>query len=138
MAFEGTQAQADIIINAVDNASRVIDGVNKNTRKTLEDMGRNLTDVGMNLSMIFTVPMMLAGGTVTKFGADFDSGAMQGSLAIMNNVSDTMREQMEQTARDVSESVKFSAKEAAESYFYLASAGLDATQSIMALPKVAD
>ena len=68
--------------------------------------------------------------------ADFDS-AMQQSVSIMGDVSDAMRTDMSDAAREVAKTTTFSAEEAAESYFFLASAGLDAQQSIEALPKVA-
>jgi TP901 family phage tail tape measure protein len=43
---------------------------------------------------------------------------------------------MAQAAREVAKETTFSANQAAESFFFLASAGLDATQSIAALPQV--
>lgn len=73
--------------------------------------------------------------SVKKF-ADFDQ-AMTASTAIMGDVSDAMRKDMSDAAREVAKTTKFSATEAAESYFFLASAGMDAEQSIGALPKVA-
>ncbi len=71
-----------------------------------------------------------------KVFADFDQ-AMTESVAIMGDVSDEMRDKMETVARDVAKTTTFSATEAAESYFFLASAGLDAAASIAALPQVA-
>jgi TP901 family phage tail tape measure protein len=80
----------------------------------------------------------LAGATVAsvKAFADFDA-EMTKSLAIMGNVSDVMRDDMAMAAREVAKSTTFSAAEAAESFFFLASAGLDAEKSMAALPKVA-
>jgi TP901 family phage tail tape measure protein len=68
--------------------------------------------------------------------ANFDA-AMTKSLAIMGDVSDSMRKDMSDAAREVAKTTTFSAEQAAESYFFLASAGLDAEQSIAALPQVA-
>jgi TP901 family phage tail tape measure protein len=68
--------------------------------------------------------------------ANFDQ-AMTNSVAIMGDVSDAMRKDMSDAAREVAKTTKFSATEAAESYFFLASAGMDAAQSIEALPRVA-
>ncbi len=76
------------------------------------------------------------GVVAVKAFAGFDD-AMTKSLAIMGDVSDEMRDRMETAARDVAKATLFSAEQAAESYFFLASAGLDAAQSIEALPKVA-
>jgi TP901 family phage tail tape measure protein len=68
--------------------------------------------------------------------SEFDA-AMTESLAIMGDVSNVMRRDMEDAARAVATSTQFSANQAAESFFFLASAGLDAEQSIAALPIVA-
>lgn len=68
--------------------------------------------------------------------ANFDA-AMQKSVAIMGDVSETMRKDMSDAAREVAKTTTFSAEQAAESYFFLASAGLNAEQSIAALPQVA-
>lgn len=63
--------------------------------------------------------------------------AMNQSIAIMGDVEDSLRGDMEAAARDVGKTMRISAEEAAESFFFLASAGLDAEQSIAALPQVA-
>lgn len=85
----------------------------------------------------------VAAGAVVKFGKDsigafldFDD-AMNQSLAIMGDVSTTMRDDMANAAREVGKTTRIGADEAAEAYFFLASAGLDAEQSIAALPQVA-
>ncbi len=75
------------------------------------------------------------GASINAF-ADFDA-AMTKSTAIMGDVSAAMRQEMSDAAREVARTTKFSAEEAAESYFFLASAGLDAAKSIEALPTVA-
>ena len=54
----------------------------------------------------------------------------------MGDVSSEMRGEMSSAAREVAKTTTFSANQAAESYFYLASAGLDAASSIEALPLV--
>jgi len=68
--------------------------------------------------------------------AKFDS-ALNQSIAIMGDVSETMRGEMSDAAREVAKQTTFSAEQAAESFFFLASAGLDAEQAIAAMPQVA-
>ena len=75
------------------------------------------------------------GASVSAFG-DFDQ-AMTNSLAIMGDVSDSMRGEMSDAAREVAKTTTFSASEAAEAFFFLASAGLSAESQLTALPKVA-
>jgi TP901 family phage tail tape measure protein len=79
-----------------------------------------------------------AGGiakSIKAFGS-FDS-AMQESISIMSDVSDAQREKLEDTAREVAKSTTKSHEAAAQSFYYLASAGFDAAQSIEAMPEVA-
>ncbi len=63
--------------------------------------------------------------------------AMTRSLAIMGDVSDMMRRDMRRAAITMGKTTQFSATQAAEAYFFLASAGKTAEQSIALLPKVA-
>ncbi len=67
---------------------------------------------------------------------DFNQ-AMMSSLAIMGDVSQMMRQDMKQAAFEAASATKFASKEIAESFFFLASAGLKAEQQIAALPLVA-
>lgn len=73
---------------------------------------------------------------VVKAYADFDKSLTE-STAIMGDVSDDMKKKMADAAKEMSENSTFAAKELAQAYFYLASAGMDAEQSIAALPVVA-
>lgn len=68
--------------------------------------------------------------------AKFDA-ALNQSTSIMGDVSEALRDDMAKTAREVAKSTTFSAEQAAESFFFLASAGLDAEASIAAMPQVA-
>jgi TP901 family phage tail tape measure protein len=81
------------------------------------------------------VAAVVAGKAVMAF-ASFDDKLTK-SLAIMGDVSDSMREDMAAAAREVARETSFSADQAAESYFFLASAGFTAAESLQALPTVA-
>ena len=65
----------------------------------------------------------------------FDDKLTQ-SLAIMQTTT-AQQEQMARVAREVATTTAISATDSAEAYFFLASAGLNAEQSISALPQVA-
>lgn len=128
----------------------VIDGVNKGLRSALTGaasdidrfeaktsrVGEALKRLGKYAGVAFVSGLATAGAATVKFGADFEK-AMTSSLAIMGGVSDEMRTQMETAAREVAKTTTFSAEQAAESYYFLASAGMTAEQSIAALPGVA-
>ncbi len=60
--------------------------------------------------------------------------ALNQSFAIMGDLSEETRQQMADVARDMALNSRYSAAEVANAYYYLASAGLDAAQTIAALP----
>ena len=114
----------------------------KGDTKALDNVNQRLKQFSTNLNAMGR-KFGLAGGAITAFSglslksfAGFDDALTQ-SLAIMEDVSDVMRKNMAKAAKDVARETRFSAKDAAESYFFLASAGLNAKQSIEALPQVA-
>lgn len=75
-------------------------------------------------------------GYSIKAFIDFDA-AMNESIAIMGDVDQSMRDKLEAGARRVAETTTFSAKQAAEAYYFLASSGYDAQASLKLMPVVA-
>lgn len=63
--------------------------------------------------------------------------AMTNSMAIMGDLTEAQRSQLQSTAIDIGRTTRLSATEAAEALFFLASAGLDVEESLAALPEVA-
>ena len=102
----------------------------------LKNVGTKMSNIGKSLSIKLTAPILAAGGAVIKTSADFQK-AMNESTSIMNDLADTMKNKMSVAAREVAKTTRFSARESAKAYFFLASAGLDAAKSIGALPRVA-
>ncbi|WP_197075819.1 phage tail tape measure protein [Halostagnicola sp. A56] len=83
-----------------------------------------------------TAPLAAMGALSARTAANFDQ-AMQRSISVMGDVDESMRDKLEQRAREVANTTTHSADQAAQSYYYLASAGLDAAQSMEAMPEVA-
>jgi TP901 family phage tail tape measure protein len=104
----------------------------KQAEAALADLGRTAGRVFAGLAVGAGVAAV---GAIREF-ANFDA-ALTKSTAIMGNLSDAMRGEMSDAAREVAKVTTFSAEQAAESFFFLASAGLDAESSIAALPQVA-
>ena len=107
----------------------------KAAEKTLSKTAARMQSIGRDLTVNVTLPLAAVGGAAVKAFADFDS-AMVKSTAIMGDVTDKMAE-MEEAALEVARTTTFSATQAAEAFFFLASAGLDAQESIDALPATA-
>lgn len=128
-----------ITIDGIDSAMKKLDTFEKKARKAIRPVqrfGQQTAQIGKTITTTFTVPLAVAGGAAVKFGADFEK-AMTNSLAIMEDTSEGMKSSLEDTARSVAKTTTFSATQAAEAYYFLASAGMDAAQSMEALPRVA-
>jgi TP901 family phage tail tape measure protein len=126
-------------MGGVEKTNQELKKIDRQARKVqreMDKMGRRAVATGKTLMKGITLPLAIATGAVIKFGADFNK-AMTRSTAIMGDLSESMQKDMRKAAIDVSKVTSASAKEAAEAYFFLASAGLDAAQSVAALPKVA-
>ena len=76
--------------------------------------------------------IMRSVSTAINAWRSFDQ-AMTESLAIMSGVSDEIRDNLSNAAREMATQSTFSATQVAEAYFYLASAGLDAKASLLVL-----
>lgn len=114
----------------------------KRVERRLKRFGRSVAASAKRVLRLSAALTGLAVGAAFAFqrialaGERFNQ-KMRRSLAIMSGVSADLRAEMKKTAFDVARVTKASAEQAAESYFFLASAGLDAEQSIAALPIVA-
>lgn len=104
--------------------------------KPIEKFGKNVSTIGKQFGRTLSAPIALAGAAVLKFGAEFEE-SMTNSLAIMGDVSQGMRSEMERVAMTVGKDLKGGADAAAQAYFFLASAGKDAERSMALLPRVA-
>lgn len=116
----------------VVSSNKAINASLKATAKTAAVFGKAIK-TAMKIGAVAVVIGIAASINVFK---NFDA-AMTESIAIMGDVSDAMRDKMERAARDVALTTTFSMEAAAKSYFFLASAGLNAAQSIGAMPIVA-
>jgi len=116
--------------------SAELDKALKDAEGKVQAVGRRLGNIGRGLTTRLTLPLVAVGAGAVKAFADFDS-AMTKSTAIMGDLSDALRGEMVAAARDVGRTTTIASTQAAESFFFLASAGLDAKQSIAALPQVA-
>ncbi len=108
----------------------------KNIGAQMKELGSELQAIGTKVTLGITLPLVGAAIAITKFGGDFQK-SMAKSTAIMGDLTDTLKNRLATTAIDVSKTVTFSASQAADAFFFLASAGLSAEQSIASLPQVA-
>lgn len=131
-------ALADIAINIITKgaelAKRQLKGVGDSGDKSSK--GINKLSTAMKAGLVAgAVAVGKALAKSTKEFMAFDD-AMNQSLAIMNTNEEQQKAMAEQ-ALAVSRTSRIGAEQSAEAFFFLASAGLSAEQSISALPQVA-
>lgn len=114
----------------------IVSKFDKKGLKTGEDALKKFGKVAAATAAAATAAVAGVAAAGIKEFAKFDA-ALNQSTSIMGDVSEALRDDMAQTAREVAKSTTFSAEQAAESFFFLASAGLDAEASIAAMPQVA-
>lgn len=91
--------------------------------------------IGRKMTLRLSVPLGLVGTAAVKAFADFDD-AMTKTMAIMEDATPKIREEMEAQAKAISGRSVTSIKKLGEAYYFLISAGYDAAQAIKALPEV--
>lgn len=132
MAFEIAQAVVPIRPELSGFEASVTRGVESSISRQIGAAQR----LGAGLTAAVTAPVVGIGIAAARSFGSFDDALTQ-SIAIMGDAGDALRDDLAAAAREVATQTTFSAAQAAESFFFLASAGLDAEQSIAALPSVA-
>lgn len=130
----GVGSLGTLFVRLTANSTGLSTGM-RNAERTIETstavMRRQLNLFAKGAVAAFAI---IGAAAVREF-ARFDQ-AMTKSLAIMSDITPAIRREMEATARSIARNSVTSATQAAEAYFFLASAGLNAQQSIAALPLV--
>lgn len=98
--------------------------------------GQQMSATGKKLTKTLTLPLAAIGATSVKISADFQS-AMSKVKAISGATGQDFKE-LEEKAKKLGETTKFSAQESAQGMKYLAMAGMDTNQIIGAMPGLLD
>tara|TARA_R110002020_G_scaffold376130_3_gene587312 strand:+ start:29935 stop:32085 length:2151 start_codon:yes stop_codon:yes gene_type:complete len=113
-----------------------IDKLQKSTAAKFKSIGAGMKRAGRTLSLGVTLPLVAGGLFATKQFSNFDK-AMTNSLSIMKGTEGQFKV-LRKAALDLSASgtLQQGPTELAEAFFFLASAGKDAEQSLNLLPTV--
>lgn len=127
-----------LVVDVVAQTTALERNLNKADKKVLaftqrvERASKRLKSAGQTMSLAITAPMAIFGGYAVYSLGKFDD-AMKESTAIMGDLSNQMRSQMRESARTLGQELAFGAEDAAQSFYYLQSAGLDAEASLEGL-----
>lgn len=140
----------DELSKNVQKANKELKALNKLVGKNhgeLKKIGKSVSFKSITKSIIGAHVAMRAFSVSVRAVTEFFTGSVRASTefndaftrstAIMGELSDVMKSEMVDAAQTVARETTFSAKQGAEAYFFLASAGMDAAESIGSLPAVA-
>lgn len=120
------------ITGSSSNLLREINRATTSMQSAEKIFNRGALGIATGATLAFTSVGIAAVREFGKFEAE-----MVKSQAIMGNLAKSTRDEMNKVARELSMNLPISAAKAAESFFFLASAGFDAEQSISTLDEVA-
>lgn len=123
-------------VNKQSNAWNKLGDNLKNSGDKIKRLGSSMRDTGRNLTMSVSAPIVGLGAAIVKTGADFEEGMSKVS-AVSGATGQTL-EQLEEQAKELGATTKFSASEASEGMQYLAMAGFDANEIMKAMPGLLD
>ena len=106
----------------------------KNFTKALEDIANKAEQVGKTLSTSITLPIVGVGTTAVMTGAQFEQ-AMANVQAITNATGEDFKD-LEDKAKEMGASTKFSASQSADAMSYLGMAGWDTTEILAGIEPV--
>jgi len=101
----------------------------------IKAIGNQMQSFGKKVSLFVTAPIAAMAAVSLRSFSKFDN-AMAESTAIMTGLGEETKKQMADVALSLSATAATGPAELAKSFFFLASAGLNAAQSIKALPAV--
>lgn len=104
-------------------------------QRKVATIGQDLRFLGMQLTTTVTAPLFAVGAVAVKSFANFDA-AITKSISIMGKAGETLRPQLEAAAKQISAKSITPLKDLGGAYYYLASSGMDAKQSLMSLATV--
>lgn len=126
-----------IIRNLVVKIGADISGLQrglKQAQSNIMQVSNTLGNVGRSLSLKVTAPLSLLGGQAVKTAGDFEQSMANAASVAMASAEDLQR--MTKLARDMGKSTVFSASQAADGLYYMASAGYKVEQMESALEPI--
>ena len=117
----------DMSVKSVEKQQTSMAGFAEKHGAAMKKMGMAMTAAGAAIVGGLTLAV--------KAFAGFDKSMVE-SLAIMGDIPEEIKKSMAEAALAMSKESTFAAKELADAFYYLASAGMSAEQSIAALPAV--
>lgn len=106
-------------------------------QRAMQRVGQKFSAAGRQMTMKVTLPLVALGAVAVKVAADFEQ-SLTNAFAVTGSSSLEVKKQMEELARSMGENTVFSASQAADAMYYMASAGYKAKDMTLALKPILD
>ena len=100
----------------------------------MQDVGKEMEEVGKDLTKKITLPLVGLGAAAVKVGSDFEAGMSE--VGAISGATGNDLKKLEEKAKEMGATTKFSASESAEALKYMAMAGWDTNQMLDGLDGV--
>ncbi|MCR6111752.1 phage tail tape measure protein [Bacillus sp. A301a_S52] len=104
--------------------------------RQMQTIGRGITSFGRSWSMYVTTPILGAAGAALKVGMDFQEGMSQ--VQAISGATGSQLAQLEEQAKEMGSTTRFSATEAASGMEFLARAGFEVNEITESMPGLLD
>ncbi|WP_440894975.1 phage tail tape measure protein [Amphibacillus sp. Q70] len=131
-ALKGITAEIEKQTNPWLNLSKGMDDAGKK----MQDIGKGMTDFGKKWSMRVTAPIVGLGVAALNVGMDFQQGMSQ--VQALTGETGAGMEVLEEQAKDLGATTRFSATEAAEGMAFLGMAGFETNEILESMPGLLD
>ena len=128
-------ADGRITIDTKIDQSGIDEGV-KTMQGKLNGVAGKMDKVGKTMSATVTAPIVGLTGAIVKVGMDFE--ASMSHVQAVTGATGSEMQKLESLARELGETTKFSANDAAEAMGFLGMAGYDTNQIISSMPGLLD
>lgn len=130
--LEGVTAELERQTNPWNQLSREMDTAGQR----MQTIGRQTTAVGRGLTMGVTTPILGAGAAALTAGINFEEGMSK--VQAVSGATGSDFEQLEEQAKELGSTTRYSASEAAGGMEFLARAGFEANEVVSAMPGLLD
>ena len=115
----------NLVVKIAADISSLSKGL-QSAQKQIQKVASTFTKTGTKLTASITAPLMALGGAVIKVSTDFEQ-SMANAASVANATGEELQ-QMTDLAREMGAKTVFSASEAADALYYMASAGYKVDQ----------
>jgi TP901 family phage tail tape measure protein len=119
---------------STDKLKQDTSGLEQSMSKSFGQVGQKMTDVGKTMTRRMTAPLLGIGGAVLKVAGNFESSMNQ--VRAVTGATGADFDGLRNQAQDLGRTTQFSASQAADAMYFLASAGFDTKQVMEAMPGV--